>query len=440
MNKKVLKGLWWLFFSVNLLMILYIWLNGSVELLATPAGQLIAVGRITGLLGEFCLAMLLLFVGRITFLETCFGHDQLNKWHRNLGFGVTIFLLSHPFFLIAGYSLRDRKSWFNQLMFFLTEWDDVFPALIALAILLLVIIFSVPIIKKLFAYEKWHSVHLLTYVAFILAIGHQMESGDFYKQPLLVVYWYIFNFGCFGLLILYRWLKPLYLFYKHRFQIEKVVNENSDICSVYVKGLNIEQFKFKAGQFANLYILDKKYLWPHPFSFSSDYNGQYLRFTIKSLGDYSKTVNQIKPGTYVIIDGPLGKFTTERAVTKKYLLIAGGVGVTPIVAMAQELKNKQADFAVLYSVKSQQDLIFDNEIKNLTDNYYSFLSCEADEYVEQTCHGGRLDLIKIQKLVPDFKDRDIYICGPAPMMDSVITILKTAGVKKQQIHFERFGY
>ena len=440
MNKVYIKYIWWLFFVINLLVIFALWWNGSKSLLINGSGQLIAIGRITGLLGEFCLALMLLFIGRVGFLEPLFGHDQLNKWHRYLGYGVSLFLLGHPIFLVAGYSVRNNYSWSQQFLSFINEWDDVFPALVALVLLVVVILFSIPAIKRLIKYEQWHGLHLLTYVAFIIAIGHQTSYGDFNENFLPVSYWYVFNFGCLGLLILYRWLRPLFLFNKHRFNIDRVTAEGGDVYSIYIKGNDMGDFKFKAGQFANLIILDKGFIWPHPFSFSSQYNGEYLRFTIKGLGDFSKKIGTIKNGTKVIIDGPLGRFVTEEVINDKFLLIAGGVGVTPIMALSQSLAKNKKDLAVIYAVKTENDLVFEQDLIKTTNKYFKFLSCQASEYIKDNCYGGYLDLLRLERLVADYKERDIYICGPAPMMSSIVKILRNSGVSNKQIHFEKFGY
>lgn len=439
MNKKVLKGLWWLFIAINLLAIIFLWWNGSSRLLTSAPGQLIAFGRIAGLLAGFSLALMLLFMSRASFLESIYGHAQLNKWHRNLGFSLSLFILSHPILLIAGYSLRDGKNWFNQLLFFLEAWDDILPAIVAFVIFVAVIISSMPVIKKKLKYEKWHSIHLLTYLAFILAIGHQVESGDF-NNNLAVVYWYVFNFGCLGCVLLFRWLKPLLTYNKHRFFVDKVVNENNNVTSIYIKGRKIGEFKFNAGQFANLFIIDKGFIWPHPFSFSRDFNGEYLRFTIKELGDYTAKVKFIKKGTPVVIDGPLGKFTADDVSNKKFLLIAGGVGVTPIMALAQSLAKNNKDTIIINAVKNKSDLVFNNDLKNATDKYFVFISEEKSENIGDHIYGGRVDISRLEKLVADYKEREIYICGPEPMIVSMVNALNAEGVAKKQIHSEKFNY
>lgn len=423
-------------FFVNLILILVFWWLGSSKILF-GGGMFIALGRLAGLLAEFLILVELVLISRIPFVEKSFGFDKLNKIHRGIGYGLLIGVISHPLFLTIGYASQSHISLFQQFVSFLSGWEDILPALIGLCILIIVGIVSIPKIRWKLKYETWHFVHLFMYLGIGLFLSHQMGSGDV-SHGTALVYWFLINFVVFGGLIAYRFFRPIILYFRHGFYIEKVIKETEDVYSVYIVGKNIEKFKFNEGQYINISFLTKKMWQPHPFSLSHFWNGKFLRISVKNIGDFTSEIKNIKSGTKVLIDGPLGIFTKESTVKNKYLFIAGGIGITPIMSMTGSLSDKNTDFVLLYANKTITDVVFKNELENsinIKNIYYVFSQEKNKEY-----ENGYIDEEKIKRIVPDFKNRDIYICGPGEMMDSLLDIFKKLGVDKRQIHYEKFYY
>ncbi|MFA6428716.1 MAG: ferredoxin reductase family protein [Candidatus Buchananbacteria bacterium] len=430
----------YLLLILNFSAIIYIWLGHSNFLLfkAGWPGQLIAYGRLAGLLLEFFILLELLLISRLTFIEQIFGHDRLNLLHRRVGYGLFSFLILHPVLLVFGYSQVVGVNFVAQFFNFLNQWPEVFSAWLALIIFITVITVSLPIIKKIINYENWHLVHLLAYVAVALAFSHQLKSGDVSFGGALV-YWLALNVLAVGGLLVYRWLKPIYLWWYHGFFVQKVVQENNEVVSVYLSGKNLDKFKFQAGQFANFIFLTKKLYSPHPFSFSQGFNGKNLRITVKILGDFTKNVLQIPLGTKVIIDGPLGLFTVPAPSAKKFLFIAGGIGITPIRALLESLTKTGADSILFYGNRQLNTLVFKEELRQFKQKNYFIISHEQiAEGID--CRRGFIDQEKIIKLAPDYLEREVYLCGPTPMMVVVVKILKKLGIAKTKIHWEKFGY
>ena len=429
----------YLLFFVNLGLIVYLWLSGSYSLLSSPSasGQLIAFGRLAGLFLEFFILTQLVLMGRVVFIEQLFGHDRLNRLHRWNGYFLSLFLVSHPILLIIGYAKQNHVGLIEQFLNFLKHYEDVLNALIGACLLVLVILTSL-LIRKRARYETWYFIHLLTYVAIALVFGHQIKTADVSAGGALF-YWYILNFTAFGLILVYRWLKPLYLFYIHRFQVKDVVMETPNLYSVHISGRKMESYKFNAGQFANLTFLQKGMWFTHPFSYSKAYDGKSLRFTVKALGDFTTKAHKLQKGTKVILDGPLGLFTKHKSKKNKFLFLAGGVGITPIVALMQELAKEKKDMVLIYSAKNYQDFAFIPEVNATSSKNYFVVSRES-EALKPKFEAGHIDAEKIQRLVPDFKERAIYLCGPEHMMRGVQTALATLNVPKKDVHLERFAY
>jgi predicted ferric reductase len=430
---------YFLFFG-NLAFIAYLWFVHSNYYIMNPGGGnlYIAIGRILGLWGELFLLVELVLIGRIHWLEGLFGFDRLNMIHRWIGYSILGLLLAHPLFLTVGYAESNAVSFISQFQDFLANTSDVLLAVIALLLFLYIVFISVAVRKRVH-YEVWYFSHLLTYVAIGLALPHQLGTADLLgNYPLY--YWYVLNFAVFGLVLVYRFLMPLVRFAYHRFTVASVVEEAPGVTSIYITGRHMERFKFQAGQYANINLLARGMWYTHPFSFSAAYNGTFIRFTIKNAGGYTAKIATVKPGTRVIIDGPLGLFVEKRATREKYLLIAGGIGITPLRAMLEPLARDKKDVILLVSARTTNDIIFSTEITELQQidpaiKVHYIVSTPTPGY-----EPGRLNKEKIVRLVPDFFEREVFVCGPPPMMQSIVKDVSEIGLGPEHVHFENFAF
>ncbi len=439
-SMRTAKTIAWVLLAANTAVIVLFWWQGSGTFLplSGASGQpAIAWGRLAGLLLEYALLLQLVLIGRMPWIEQLFGHDALNRLHRWVGYTLIVLVVAHPLLVSIGYGALQRQTTANAFAGLLTRWPDVFNAFIAVILLLAVIMLSVPWVRRRVPYHSWHALHLLTYVAVLFAFGHQGTGHDL-RQHSAFMYWLVLNFTVFGAYFAYRFFRPLWFMVRHRFVVERVVQESDDVWSVYITGRRLDAFHFRGGQFANLHFLTRALWKPHPFSFSREYDGHTLRFTIRALGDDTVRIAHLRPGTRAIIDGPLGIFTANRARTGKYLLIAGGIGVTPIRAMAGELSGAGADVQVFCMARTVSGAALLSELERLAP-VHLFLSRQTDHLPLNARH-GQFTVADISRLVPDVRSRDTFICGPGPMMRATAAALASLGVPKTQIHYEQFGY
>jgi predicted ferric reductase len=425
----------------NLFVILYFWRQASGPLLFQGTGSMfISIGRIAGLLMVFLILLQVLMMGRARFLESVWGLDKLSRIHHWNGVLTLVFLFAHPFFIASGYARAEDVGLIDQYFSFLRYYDDIAGAFFAILIFLLVIISSIIIIKKKWNFELFYFIHLSVYLAILLAFGHQLElGGDFAGSILFTVYWWLIYILVFGFLIIYRFLLPLYNLYRFRFIIKEVKKENDNVVSIKITGKNIDNFKIQPGQFMIFRFFAPSLWWQaHPFSLSGRGPG-YIRLSVKAVGDYTRAIQSIKPGIKVLIEGPYGIFTSRLAKKDKFLLIAGGIGITPIISLAQELSAKNKDIALLYGNRRERDIVFLDELSALAGSSRMgtkhVLSREKNESYEH----GFIDDEKIKRLVPDFMDREIYVCGPPVMMLPLVQKLKILGIKTANLHYERFS-
>jgi predicted ferric reductase len=428
-------------FVTNIAVIFALWWMNSAYYIHNPEGGniLIALGRIAGLLAEYFLLVQLMLVGRVKWIEHLFGFDRLNAVHRFIGYSIPALLLSHVILLIMGNATANRVSFISQLADFLANKEDMLYAYFAFLLFLFVIFISIVIVRKKLRYETWYFVHVMVYLGIVFALQHQLGTGDL-RSGWALSYWYALNFTVFGFVLLYRFVRPLYLFAKHRFVVQNIVQETPDTYSLYISGKNIDQFFFQAGQYANITLLNRRMWYTHPFSFSAAYNGKFIRFTIKSLGDYTNKIRDVIPGTRIIIDGPLGLFVEKRAVRDKFLFIAGGIGITPLRAMIESLAAQKKDIVLMCGSRTEKDIAFKKEFEDICKLSPSIIVHNILGTPTPGYESGYVDKEKIVRLVPDFYTREVFLCGPPPMMKATVSNLNGLGFSADYIHFERFSF
>jgi len=428
-------------FAINTMAILaFWWLSSGFEITRTSSDAFNGLGRVTGLLGTYLVLWQLLFMARLPWLERAFGLERMAVLHKWNGYLVIALLIGHAVFQTLGYQLGDGKDVASQLGDFITSYDGLLAAIVSLGLFILVVVASITIAARHLAYETWYFIHLYAYLAVVLAFSHQLATGvDFAGNPAFVWYW-CFLYGVVGAsILLFRVIGPLATYRRHRFRVQAVEREARGVFSVYISGRDLDQFEAEAGQFAIWRFLDRSRWWQaHPFSISAIPDGRRLRITVKNIGDFTSGVHSLKPGTPILVDGPFGKFT-ERPANRKVLLIAGGIGITPIRPLAEEMAADGFDVRVLYRAHSEGHLVFKKEMDALTAN----LGVRVDYLVTQagsnrSSRAAWFSPVNLTRLVPDIAGRVVYVCGPTGMMAAVRASLDALGVPSDQVRTEAF--
>jgi ferredoxin-NADP reductase len=223
-------------------------------------------------------------------------------------------------------------------------------------------------------------------------------------------------------------------------RIAQIVPEAPGVVSIYVEGRELDRLRAQAGQYFRWRFMTKDGWWrTHPFSLSAPVNSRYLRLTVKGVGDDSRALHGLHPGTAVAIEGPYGLFTAERQRRPRVLLIAGGIGITPLRALLEEIKGKRERLTLIYRASRWEDVVFKDELEKLMRDRRGVIHYLIGERGSAELPVDPLSAHTIRRLVPDVIARDIFVCGPATMMERVEGILRTIGVPEDQIHFERFA-
>ncbi|MFD7941145.1 ferric reductase-like transmembrane domain-containing protein [Streptomyces sp. NPDC059755] len=408
-----------------------------VTLFAVQAGfasnALVVIGRFAGLYSALLMAFQLLLVARLPWLDRRIGMDRLTNWHRWTGFSLLWTLVGHVVFITFGYAESSSMNPVSQLVDLAETVEGVLRAAVAMVLILVIGGVSGRWARRRLAYETWHFIHLYTYVAVVLAFTHQVAVGTtFTASSAATAYWYAVWGVALGSVLLGRVVLPLWRNWRHQLRVEAVVPEADNVVSVYITGRDLDRLPARAGQFFLWRFLTKDRWWQaNPFSLSAAPDGTRLRLTAKAAGDGSAGLRHLEPGTRVFAEGPYGAFTAMHRTRPEALLIAGGVGVTPIRALLEEIDGHAV---VIYRVAGERDAVLYDELHELALTKGAELHLVTGPPVPD-----RLAPRELAALVPDIAERDVFLCGPPPMMNAVLGTLRELDVPKPQIHFERFS-
>ncbi|MFC8825892.1 ferric reductase-like transmembrane domain-containing protein [Streptomyces sp. NPDC057137] len=397
------------------------------------SNALVLLGRLAGLYAALLMAFQLLLVARLPFFDRRIGMDRLTSWHRWVGFGLLWLLLAHGVFIVFGYAQSSSMGPVDQLVDLAETVEGVLRAVVAMALIMTIGAVSARYARRRLAYETWHFIHFYTYLAVVLAFTHQVAAGStFTASATATAYWYTLWGVALASVLVGRFVLPLWRNLRHQLRVTAVVPESDHVVSIYVSGRDLDRLPARAGQFFLWRFLTRDRWWQaNPFSLSAAPDGNRLRLTAKTLGDGTAALRQLQVGTRVFAEGPYGAFTTMHRTRPDTLLIAGGVGITPVRALLEEL---HGHVVLIYRVATDQDAVLYDELTELAHAKGAQLHLITGPSVPDKLAPRELAL-----LVPDITARDVYVCGPPGMTTAVLRSLRQLDVPKRQIHAERFS-
>jgi predicted ferric reductase len=473
----------WLFVVGNAVGILWIWGGGGADGLAyhwhSFDALLLGLGRIAALGAGYLALIEVLLLARLPFLERLFGFDRLTIWHRRNGYAVLQLVLAHVVFTIWGYARQDKHAVLREYWNWLTlpqpataklggsgalrgtasgaisggipghagtlgsslspasPYPGIITATVGTALLVAVVATSIVLVRRKLSYEWWYTLHLTVYAAIALSWFHMIPDGnELVIDRIAADYWRGLFALALALVLYYRVARPLARAPRFDLRVSDVIEEAPGVVSLRISGRGLERLGAQAGQFFFWRFLTRGFWYTkHPFSLSEAPNGDSFRITVKSLGDHTARIARIPVGTRVFAEGPFGVFTAESRTEPKAVLIAGGIGITPVRALLEQM---DGDLVALYRVTSSTDIVFADEL----DHVASTRGCRIEYVVgdhRTATASGLLSPTHLENLVPDIAERDVYVCGPPGMIDVVVANLRRAAVPRRHLHVERFA-
>ena len=402
--------------------------------------------HITGILALVFLSLSLL----VTPIRKITGWNWLIFSRRTFGLYAFFYACLHLFLY---YSLQKSYSLSATFSEIIHRWYLLvgFSAILCMAPLAATS-FNV-MIKKL-GPTRWRALHRLAYVAAILGVIHYYEQAKADKRLPLVFMAILAAALAYRLIaFLLRpapkpapagkpklWSGPL--------RVTHIIEETPDVRTFRLASTDGQRlpFRHQPGQYLLIsQTIDGKKVNRTYTIASSPTQSDSVELTVKreALGLFSRHLhNNLRVGDTVTISAPAGRFTFMDEKSPSTLLIAGGVGITPVMAMLRYLTFNRwpGDIYFIYSAKTSKDIIFRHELADLQRRFSNLhlhitLTRADSDWSGPT---GRITAELLTRLVPHISAQSAYICGPTSMMDPTIQLLRTLGIPQNRIHSEAF--
>lgn len=406
------------------------------------------IGKLAGIIGFILYAINMLLSIRKAWLEDLFGGlNRVYIAHHITGGIALAVLMFHPLFLAMRYLQTQTLEFVaQQLLLRGIDLSATFPevqeamtfnaGIIAFwgMVVLLVITFFVKL-----PYKLWLFTHRFLGVAFLFAGIHVLFIESDVNNNVWL-FWYMAFWITVGLAAFtYRTLLGNIFVRRSPYKVDAIKVIAGNTIAVELTPME-KPIDFKPGQFVFV-----RFLWSgkegitkeaHPFSIASAPAEDNLRLYMKALGDYTTSLKHLKPGTIAEIEGAFGRFSYTNFGDVPQIWIAGGIGVTPFLSMARSITPTSPKIDMFYSVVKKEELVDQaalNEFlpQNYPDfTYHSFVSEEQK---------GFLTAQYIKEKVGSLEGKEIFICGPPPMMKAMRAQLRALGVPNRKIHTEEFA-
>jgi predicted ferric reductase len=429
----------------GMLLVTYWWdAGGGISEVTDWAGGLTSVGRLTGLWSAQLLLVQVLLMARLPFLEHAYGRDRLARVHRIVGFTSFTLMVAHIMTIIGGYASAQWSAVLPTTWDLVTQYGGVLLATAGTACIVMVVLTSVKAARRRLRYESWHLLHLYAYLGVGLALPHQLWTGqEFLQSPAATVYWWTLWAASAAAVLVWRVGLPLIRSARHRVRVTSVVSEGPDVVSVYLTGHQLDRLGLRAGQFLNVRFLSGAgWTRANPYSVSAAPDGRSMRITAKVVGDGSRRLLSLRPGTKVMIEGPYGRLSDRARTGPAALLIGAGVGITPLRSLAEGLDYRPGEVTIIQRFTDHP--LFTHEFEVLAAErglHVIFLPgrrTRPDSVLGPLA--GKNELASLRRWVPGLAEREVFLCGPTAWTDGVERLCRAAGIPADRIHTESFGW
>lgn len=440
----LLRGMAW-FGLYSFLVLLPLAFALWVDPVATPRGFWTEAATGAGFVAFALCALEFSLVGRFRAAAEPFGIDALMLWHRWMGIAAAFFLALHAGFLAVRSGAP--HAWLDPFQ------RDVGRATGAVALWLAIAVVGSSLLRRRlrWRYETWQLLHGIGAIGIVLgATVHALAEGSYSRAPsvraLLVGYAALFLL----LLARYRLWRPLRL-WRRPWRVTESRAVGKDVVLLALDPPPGGAWTgFEPGQFAWLITGRTPFsLEQHPVTIASSAEPSpdgRVEFAIKDLGDWSgRVVPALQPGDALWVDGPHGAFTLDREPGQGFVLVAGGIGISPMRSMLLTLRDREdrRPVVLFHAAPDSTELAFREEVEALAADALAppIAIVHVLERVRagEAAESGFVTADVLRRHLPrQYRRFQFYVCGPPSMMDAMERILPELGVPRGSIHTERF--
>lgn len=411
-----------------------------------PVDMWTELASAVGMIAAVMLLLQLISSGRFEFLSGSVGIDMTMGFHKWMARLLAVLVVAHPILFVMPVDISRPNSAWNHLAALLMAPANK-TGVLALTLVALMVALALLRDRLPVSYETWRASHgLMALAAAVATLLHLLWVGTYARSEPLRTYWIALAFGALALALGVYTLRLLQM----RRQDWIVADKQKLADRLWQITLNSPSGKrlaYHAGQFAWITFAPRRFpLFDHPFSIASapGEDGD-VRFLIQEAGDFTRTVGDLEIGTPVAVDGPHGSFTLAERKCGAILLIAGGVGLAPIVSMLADLahRDQKRSVRLVYAARDASALvdpaIFSPYLERLESRSMILLDREPLASGQRKGPLTRDHLAEAMEGL-DPQDTAVMMCGPAGMMSAVCGNLTDLGVPPSRIRYERFDY
>jgi predicted ferric reductase len=377
---------------------------------------------------------------RFRYVTDPWGEDVIYHFHRRISLIAVGLVIAHPLILFVV-----RPELLVLLNSITAPWRARFAALSTYSLIALVVM-ALWRVKLKIRYETWHITHILLAVLAVAAgLLHMVGWGFYLVNPWKRALWIGLTIFWIGLLLYVRIVKPIFVL-RRPYRVSEVRKERGDTTTLVMNPDGHPGFRFRPGQFGWLTVWGSPFkITGHPFSFSSsaEVKDGRVEMSIRNLGDFTSEIQKVPLGHRVYLDGPYGAFTIGNP-TDMHVLIAGGVGITPMVSMTRTLADRgdKRPVILLYGSKDWESITFREELEALKARLnLTVIHVLKNPPADWTGERGFITAEVFKRhLPPPYSDHEYFICGPTVMMDMIEATLGEMSVPLSKYHSERYSF
>jgi predicted ferric reductase len=368
------------------------------------------------------------------------GEDVIYHFHRRISLFALGLVIVHPLIMFA----------VQPELLVAPEFRDIplgaVAAFVSVFSVVALVVMALWRSKLRIPYETWHLSHIaLAIIAVTGGLLHMIGWGFYLVDPWKRRLWMGLTVFWLGLLFYVRIIKPLFML-RRPYRVTEVRQERGDTTTLVMRPEGHQGFRFRPGQFGWLTVWGGPFkITGHPFSFSSSAaaaDGR-VEMSIRSLGDFTSGIPDVPMGRRVYIDGPYGAFSIGNPADM-HVLIAGGVGVTPMMSMIRTLADAgdTRPVVLLYGSKQWDLITFREDLDALKARLdLKVVHVLADPPADWSGERGFLSADVLRRHLPKpYADHEYFICGPGVMMDAIEAALAELGVPLMKYHSERYSF
>lgn len=379
--------------------------------------------------------------GRFKPISNGIGMDVTMRIHQLMARSALLFALLHPF-LYGSTPSGGQRPWDpSRQLTVTTDFWDISSGIAAFLLLPCLVLFAVYRKQLDCKYETWRLMHGIGAVVIaLLLLHHAVYAGRYGSQPGVTAVWLALTGLAVGSVFFVYVAVPV-LERKRSWRISSVEQLSARQWCVTVEPRRGKGLKYQAGQFVWLNIGHSPFsLRENPFSISSaPDSGSKVSFVIKELGDFTRTIGKIRPGTIAYLDGAYGNLSVDGRAEPGVALIAGGIGIAPLLGILRQMRltDDRRKVKIVYGNRNVEQIVYRDELD--AENACYVLS-EPSEGWEGETGIVSPELLNRVFTAEEMREWVFVICGPTGMMDSVEDFLISQGTPSDQILSERFDY